>query len=80
MKYLVGKQPFYLLQLTLLLTTLIISNNTKAQGTRLLRQPDISASQITFIYGADLWISDLNGTMDNGLHLAVTEVELMQYM
>jgi tricorn protease len=62
MKYLVGKQPFYLLQLTLLLTTLIISNNTKAQGTRLLRQPDISASQITFIYGADLWISDLNGS------------------
>lgn len=33
---------------------------TFAQGTRLLRQPDISATKITFTYGSDIWISDLN--------------------
>ncbi len=31
------------------------------QGTRLLRQPSISATHLTFIYGADVWLSDLNG-------------------
>nr|MBW0161758.1 DPP IV N-terminal domain-containing protein [Sediminibacterium sp.] len=43
---------------------------TQAQGTRLLRQPDISASQIAFVYGADLWVSDLNG--QNVLRLTST--------
>ncbi|WP_394746727.1 S41 family peptidase [Spongiimicrobium salis] len=32
-----------------------------AQGTRLLRQPDISASQIVFTYGGDIWVSSING-------------------
>jgi tricorn protease len=31
-----------------------------AQGTRLLRQPDISTTHITFTYGSDIWVSDLN--------------------
>jgi len=31
-----------------------------AQGTRLLRQPDISATHIAFTYGSDIWVSDLN--------------------
>jgi tricorn protease len=31
-----------------------------AQGTRLLRQPDISATHITYTYGSDIWISELN--------------------
>ncbi len=31
-----------------------------AQGTRLLRQPDISNTQITFTYGSDIWVSELN--------------------
>ncbi|MDI9366703.1 MAG: protease, partial [Flavobacterium sp.] len=35
--------------------------NSEAQGTRLLRQPDMSATQVVFVYGADLWIADLNG-------------------
>jgi tricorn protease len=33
----------------------------EAQGTRLLRQPTISASQVAFTYGADLWIADRTG-------------------
>lgn len=52
--------------LILLATTLM----TQAQGTRLLRQPDMSASQIAFVYGADLWVSDLNG--QNVLRLTST--------
>lgn len=30
-------------------------------GTRLLRQPDISAEHLTFVYGGDIWLSDKNG-------------------
>ena len=33
-----------------------------SQGTRLLRQPDINNSQITFCYGSDIWIAGLNDT------------------
>ncbi|MFV0592669.1 MAG: PDZ domain-containing protein [Draconibacterium sp.] len=32
-----------------------------AQGTRLLRQPTISNTHIAYIYGSDLWVSDLAG-------------------
>ncbi|OBP16344.1 peptidase S41 [Rheinheimera sp. SA_1] len=32
-----------------------------AQGTGLLRQPDITAAQLVFVYGGDLWLSDRNG-------------------
>ncbi len=32
-----------------------------AQGTRLLRQPSLSSDKVTFIYGADVWVSDLEG-------------------
>src|SRR5579872_640608 len=32
-----------------------------AQGTRLLRQPSLSATQIAFTYGGDLWVVDKNG-------------------
>ena len=33
---------------------------TFAQGTRLLRQPDISTTHITYTYGSDIWVSELN--------------------
>jgi tricorn protease len=33
----------------------------RSQGTRLLRQPDISTSQMTFAYGSDIWVSSING-------------------
>ncbi len=32
-----------------------------AQGTGLLRQPDISENQLVFVYGGDIWLSDRNG-------------------
>lgn len=33
-----------------------------AQGTRLLRQPSISETHITFSYGSDIWVSRLDGS------------------
>src|SRR5882672_4894574 len=32
-----------------------------AQGTRLLRQPNLGATQLAFVYGGDLWVADKNG-------------------
>ncbi len=32
-----------------------------AQGTRLLRQPDLTADGIAFVYGADIWTADRDG-------------------
>ncbi|MBR2648991.1 MAG: PD40 domain-containing protein [Sediminibacterium sp.] len=52
-------QSYLSLSLILILVT---AGSIQAQGTRLLRQPDISATQIVFAYGADLWISDLDGS------------------
>lgn len=55
-----------------LLTALILFTlqTTYAQGTRLLRQPSVSATQVAFVYGADLWVADLNG--QNVLRLTST--------
>ncbi|MCK0180094.1 PDZ domain-containing protein [Flavobacteriaceae bacterium S0862] len=41
---------------------LLFSISTFAQGTKLLRQPDINDSQITFCYGSDVWIANINGS------------------
>ncbi|WP_299552634.1 S41 family peptidase [Seonamhaeicola sp.] len=41
------------------ITLLFLSSLCMAQGTRLLRQPDISDDQITYTYGSDIWISSL---------------------
>ncbi len=46
---------------TLPLLLLSISVGVFAQGTRLLRQPDISDTHITFTYGSDVWVTDLDG-------------------
>ena len=32
-----------------------------SQGTRLLRQPSITETQVTFAYGGDIWITDFDG-------------------
>jgi tricorn protease len=40
---------------------LVACSQVYAQGTRLLRQPDISASQIVFEYGGDIWVTEKNG-------------------
>lgn len=36
----------------------LIITSAFSQGTRLLRQPTISATHVAFVYGGDLWISD----------------------
>ncbi|MDG1752096.1 MAG: PDZ domain-containing protein [Thalassotalea sp.] len=46
---------------SLLVFLLIIPTFSQAKETRLLRQPSISEKQLTFVYGGDIWVSDLNG-------------------
>lgn len=41
---------------------LFFSISSIAQGTQLLRQPDINNTQITFCYGSDVWIADIDGS------------------
>lgn len=48
--------------LTLFLLTAISSTVALAEETRLLRQPTISKDHVSFVYGGDLWIADLNGS------------------
>tara|TARA_R110002111_G_scaffold169391_1_gene235278 strand:+ start:3671 stop:6940 length:3270 start_codon:yes stop_codon:yes gene_type:complete len=51
------------LQTSYLVTLFLLSSLiTFAQGTRLLRQPDISATHITYTYGSDIWVSALNSS------------------
>jgi tricorn protease len=45
----------------LLLAFLTINFSLIAQGTRLLRQPTISAKHIVFVYADDLWLVDRDG-------------------
>ncbi|MEZ5044529.1 MAG: PDZ domain-containing protein [Saprospiraceae bacterium] len=44
-----------------LLLIFFFSSHMLAQGTRLLRQPSISATHIVFTYGSDLWITSQDG-------------------
>lgn len=46
---------------TLIGLLLLTIPSLQAQGTRLLRQPDISASHITYTYGGDIWVSQITG-------------------
>ncbi len=47
--------------LSLLVVFWASATNLFAQGTRLLRQPAIHGDKIAFVYGADIWVSDVNG-------------------
>lgn len=40
---------------------LFATNTSNAQDTRLLRQPNISDTQVVFAYGSDIWVADRNG-------------------
>ncbi len=40
---------------------LLFTFNIFSQGTRLLRQPTMSSSEVVFVYGADLWKASLSG-------------------
>jgi len=44
----------------LILFFLSVGLFTWAQGTRLLRQPNLSETHIAFTYGGDVWVYDLN--------------------
>lgn len=44
-----------------LLACLALASSASAQGTRLLRQPTMSATQVAFAYGGDLWVSARSG-------------------
>ncbi|NER18859.1 S41 family peptidase [Spongiivirga citrea] len=45
----------------LIISCLLGLSFSYGQGTRLLRQPDISKNNIVFTYGSDIWISSING-------------------
>jgi tricorn protease len=45
----------------LLPLTAFTPRGADGQGTRLLRQPDLSAEHVVFAYGGDLWIADRTG-------------------
>ncbi len=45
----------------LLISLLAYSTAVCPQGTRLLRQPDITETHIAFAYGGDIWITDFDG-------------------
>lgn len=40
---------------------LAASSAGASEGSRLLRQPDISAQHLTFVYGGDIWLSEKTG-------------------
>ena len=53
-------------KITFLLVTFLVSapifKSVQAQETRLLRQPSISNTHITFTYGGDVWVTKIDGT------------------
>ncbi|MEM6377184.1 MAG: hypothetical protein AAF705_03165, partial [Bacteroidota bacterium] len=51
----------YFKLILLCLATIGSSWTIDAQGTRLLRAPTLSANQVAFTYGSDLWIADRDG-------------------
>ncbi|WP_339885933.1 S41 family peptidase [Polaribacter vadi] len=57
----------------ILLFTLIFSYSIFSQGTRLLRQPTLSNTDVVFVYGADLWKVPING--GNAIRLTSDEGE-----
>ncbi|WP_116107407.1 S41 family peptidase [Lewinella sp. IMCC34191] len=45
----------------LFLASFLIAATVAAQGTRLLRQPNLGEESIAFVYGADIWTADRDG-------------------
>ena len=45
----------------LILSLMLCTSALHSQGTRLLRQPSITDTHVTFSYGGDIWIADLDG-------------------
>lgn len=55
------KLIFALVNRVLISSLFFVSLSAAAQETRLLRQPSISDTHISFVYGGDLWIANLDG-------------------
>jgi tricorn protease len=55
MRFLKASPRFFLQQCAVVALLACVSFEANAQGTRLLREPTASATQIAFIYGGDLW-------------------------
>jgi len=53
--------PFFTGALALFSVLLLTAQSAVAQGTRLLRQPTVSAEHIAFAHGGDLWVVDRDG-------------------
>ena len=51
----------YLPALLVAVALLVPGIRLSAQGTRLLRQPTVSATQIAFAYAGDIWVTDRDG-------------------
>ena len=49
------------MRITLVLLAVLFSSISLFAQTKLLRNPDISKTHITFEYGQDIWITDMNG-------------------
>ncbi|MCA0133796.1 S41 family peptidase [Winogradskyella alexanderae] len=62
-------------KLIYLLSTILLVQLSFAQGTRLLRDPDLSSTHITFTYGSDVWIVDKTG----GLAKRITSTPAIEY-
>ena len=56
-----SKQRKLKLTIVFIAITLLTITAIRAQGTRLLRQPDISTSHIAYAYGGDIWVSTIAG-------------------
>jgi tricorn protease len=66
-------QNAFIMKKIILLFTLIFSYSIFSQGTRLLRQPTLSNTDVVFVYGADLWKVPING--GNAVRLTSDEGE-----
>ena len=62
-------------KITFLLVTFLVSapifKSVQAQETRLLRQPSISNTHITFTYGGDVWVTKIDGTAKGGALISI---------
>ena len=48
-------------QMILIISLMAFSNALFSQGTRLLRQPSITETHVSFAYGGDIWVTDFEG-------------------
>jgi len=57
-----SQAPWTRIPMTLLIISLMLCTSALySQNTRLLRQPSITDTHVTFSYGGDIWIADLDG-------------------